>query len=133
MAGWWAEAFIRPTHVSSTAAVGTPTAGVGVVLIEVIAAIPSGAVVGAPTVIGPPQILSPTAITSSAAVGSPVVGVGVVGISPATIAAASAVGAPTVQPGTVTITPTSIASQAAVQAPNVSNAGQVPYPVPFTI
>ena len=133
MAGWWAEAFITPTRISSTAAVGTPTAGVGVVLIEVITTIPSGAVVGAPTVIGPPQALSPTAIASSAVVGSPVVGVGVVGISPTSIAASSAVGAPTVQPGTVNIIPTSIASQAAVRAPNVSNAGQVPYPVPFTI
>ena len=133
MAGWWAEAFITPTGIASTAAVGTPSATPGIVVIEVITPILSNAGVGMPTVIGPPQTITPTAIASGAFVGSPIVGQGVVVIEPTRIESAALVGEPTVTPGAVTIEPATIGSQAAVSEPIVSISGQVPYAVPFTI
>ena len=133
MASWWAEAFITPTGIASSAVVGTPTAMAGVVVIEIITTIPSQANVNAPVVIGPLQTITPTTIASGAVVGTPVIGVGLVGIEPVTIASSSAVGEPTVQPGPVTVTPTTIGSQSAVGSPIVNVSGQVPYTVPFEI
>ena len=133
MAGWWAEAFITPTSVPSNAAVGTPSAATGIVVIEMINPILSAATVSAPTVIGPLQTITPTTIASNVVVGSPVVGTGVTVIEPTTITSAAQVGEPAVAAGAVTITPTTIPSQSAVAEPIVSNAGQVPYTVPFTI
>ena len=113
---------IRPTLISSTSQIGSPTVfSVGGAAIEPVL-VASVAQVGTPAI--SPAIAAailPALIASTAQIGAPTVApAGVVAIAPALVASTAAVAAPTISPVTApTLTPAIISSAAFVGAPTL--------------
>jgi len=120
--GFTASGEIRPTLISSTSQVGTPTvSAVGGASIEPVLIV-SVAQVGAPAI--SPAVAAailPALIASAAQIGAPnVAPAGVVAIAPALVASTAAVAAPTISPATTpTLIPAIIPSAAFVGAPTL--------------
>jgi hypothetical protein len=123
--GFTASGEVRPTLISSTSQVGTPTvSAVGGASIEPVLIV-SVAQVGAPAI--SPAVAAailPALIASAAQIGAPnVAPAGVVAIAPALVASTAAVAIPTISPSTTPpLAPASIPSAAIVGAPTLVTA-----------